>query len=113
MEEREREKGGGGKKEKGKERICMKVCVYVTFRLVLYGLVLQGSGLQAGASVGQRGGEEGRRPPQALSKTVTAAQKDTETPPSYDRPTKVNESDFICTGQVRNKGNIMTVKVKG
>ena len=41
--------------------MCLCVCVCVTSQQVLRGLVLRGSGLQAGAGGGQKGGDEGRR----------------------------------------------------
>ena len=43
--------------------MCAYICVYVcvTSQPVLRGLVLRGSGLQAGAGGGQKGGGEGRR----------------------------------------------------
>lgn len=56
-----------------------------TSQIRLCGLGLQGSGLQAGVSGGQRGAVEGRHPLQAQSRTVIAVQKDTETPPSCGR----------------------------
>lgn len=69
--------------EKKKERKKRKF----TFQLVLCGSVLQGSDLQAGAGVVQRGGEGEMRPLQAQSRTATAEQTNTETPPSCDRYT--------------------------
>lgn len=70
----------------------------VTSQPALCGLVLQGSGLQAGASGGQMGVEEERHPLQAQSRTATATQKDIETPPSCDRQTdgQKQTSQTVC-----------------
>lgn len=76
--------------------ICICVCVCVTSQPALCGLDPRDSGLQACAGGGQSGGE-GRRPLQAQSRTATAAQKDTETPPSCDRHTETNRSDYNST----------------
>lgn len=77
--ERKKEKKEGRKKERKKRKF--------TSQLVLCGSVLQGSGPQAGAGVVQRDGEGERLPLQAESRTATAEQTDTETPPSCDRYT--------------------------
>lgn len=64
----------------------------VTSQTKLCDLILWCSVLQAGASAGQRGEEEGRRPLQAQSRTASAAQKDTGTHPSCR---KEKLSDYI------------------
>lgn len=69
------DKETGRKTESRKERS-------VTSQTELCDLILRGSALRAGASGGQRGEEEGRRPLQAQSRTAIAVQKDTGTHPS-------------------------------
>lgn len=85
-EERERRKERKREREKEREKKERKKRKF-TSQLVLCGSVLQGSGLQAGAGVVQRGGVGERRPLQAQSRTATAEQTNTETPPSCDRYT--------------------------
>lgn len=73
----------------------------VTSQPVLCGSVLPGSDLQADVSAGQRGEEEGRRPLQAQSRTVTAVLKDRGTPPSCEgQKATTKQSEDICAGQV-------------
>lgn len=51
------------------------------------------SGFQGDAGEEQRGEEEGRRPLQVQSRTVTVAQKDIGTPQSYRADTEADPSD--------------------
>lgn len=75
-------------KRKGKEK------KRVTSLPGLCGSVLGGTVLRAGASGGQRGEEEGKRPLQAQSRTATAVLKDRGTPPSCQREHK---TEFVHT----------------
>lgn len=86
--------------ERKKERRKGRNKQSATSQIRLYGLGLQGSGLQAGVSGGQRGAVEGRHPLQAQSRTVIAVQKDTETPPSCGRKKQKMNQNISATEEL-------------
>lgn len=85
-EEKERQKGRQTERmtDRKKERN-ERMNERTTSQPVLCGSVLRGSDLQASASGGQRGEEEGRRRLQAQSRTATAVPRGRGTPPSCDK----------------------------